>query len=402
MNASIRRIPRRATALAAWLALGAAWSQTPAQMEYDRQQREYWRAQEQQRQEQQRQQQIMDENARRQQQESADAARRSQETSRQFNEQFNQDMNAAQARQQQALRNSQAEGAKWEAARQAWLKQPALAPDRNPLLGRWTRPARAGNPNDPFAGLAALAKGGLCEVLFGGGVFEFRPSTLVGMEPRGSNIQELDRVEYRGDAKQVAVIPKTTLRLMVWDFDGPDRISWQGQNCVMVRVKAAPEMAAGASPARQAATEARPGAAAAKAAGVMLGVVAGLGSGPTFAPLSGASFLVLRHSADDVLAGAGFRSRPGTGAIKAWADECRRRAPGCQQGAAGLRADALGMLRTDAQGRAQTPPLAAGTYFLFGSGRRPDHGEAFWNLRVELKPGAREVTLDQRNMLASD
>jgi len=42
-----------------------AWAQTPAQMEYERQQREYSRQQEQQRQEQQRQQQQMNENARR-------------------------------------------------------------------------------------------------------------------------------------------------------------------------------------------------------------------------------------------------------------------------------------------------------------------------------------------------
>ena len=45
-------------------------AQTPSQMEYERQQREYWRQQEQQRQEQQRQQQqLMNENARRQQEE---------------------------------------------------------------------------------------------------------------------------------------------------------------------------------------------------------------------------------------------------------------------------------------------------------------------------------------------
>lgn len=47
-----------------------AWAQTPAQMEYERQQREYSRQQEQQRQEQQRQQQLMNDNARRQQEES--------------------------------------------------------------------------------------------------------------------------------------------------------------------------------------------------------------------------------------------------------------------------------------------------------------------------------------------
>jgi hypothetical protein len=48
-----------------------AMAQTPAQMDYERQQREYRQQQEQQRQEQQRQQQLMNENARRQQEESS-------------------------------------------------------------------------------------------------------------------------------------------------------------------------------------------------------------------------------------------------------------------------------------------------------------------------------------------
>ena len=57
-----------------------------------------------------------------------------------------------------------------------------------------------------------MAKGGLCEVLFGGGVFEFRPDRLIGMDER-TPAQELDRVEYRGDAKRVVVLPKTTIQV---------------------------------------------------------------------------------------------------------------------------------------------------------------------------------------------
>src|SRR5207244_3937170 len=82
------------------------------------------------------------------------------------------------------------------AARAKWEKQPPLPADRNPLLGRWTRPASTRpNPSDPFGPLTALAKGGLCEMLFGGGVFEFRPDKLVGMDER-THEQKLDRVEY--------------------------------------------------------------------------------------------------------------------------------------------------------------------------------------------------------------
>jgi len=123
-----------------------------------------------------------------------------------------------------------------DAARAAWQGRPPLPPDSNPLLGRWTRPATKGaNANDPFAQLQALAKGGLCEVLFGGGVFEFRPDRLIGMDAR-TPPQELDRVEYRGSAKHLVVLPKTTVKLIEFDFDGPNQIHWTGQNCTLVRV----------------------------------------------------------------------------------------------------------------------------------------------------------------------
>ena len=67
-------------------------------------------------------------------------------------------------------------------------------------------------------------KGGLCDVLFGGGTFEFRPTALVGYDQRTAP-QELDKVEYRGDAKHVVVIPKTTVPLMEFDVESPDRIN---------------------------------------------------------------------------------------------------------------------------------------------------------------------------------
>ena len=70
-------IPSRSAFVAAAILLMAlavtsqhGWAQTPAQMEYERQQREYRQQQERQRQEQQQLQQLMNENARRQQEES--------------------------------------------------------------------------------------------------------------------------------------------------------------------------------------------------------------------------------------------------------------------------------------------------------------------------------------------
>jgi len=232
VNCMIRSAIRIASFTALASAVCISHAQTPAQMEYDRQQREYWRQQEQQRQEQQRQQQIMQENARRQQEESS---RVNAGQSQGAGSQGSGSTSGGGA----ARGGSQSGADALSAARATWEKRPPLPPERNPLLGRWTRPASAASKSsDPFAGLQALAKGGMCEVLFGGGVFEFRPDRLVGMDAnaRGAE-QELDRVEYRGDSKHVVVIPKTTLKLMDFDVESSDRINWASQKCVLVRVK---------------------------------------------------------------------------------------------------------------------------------------------------------------------
>jgi hypothetical protein len=119
-----------------------------------------------------------------------------QEQQRQQDQQFQQQPQSQQSG--GAMAQGGAQSAAWDAARRNWQKKPPLPADRNPLLGKWTRPASTrGDPNDPFAQLKALAKGGMCEVLFGsGGVFEFRPDRLVGMDARTPE-EELDRVEYQ-------------------------------------------------------------------------------------------------------------------------------------------------------------------------------------------------------------
>jgi hypothetical protein len=229
-----------ATILSLALLLGTSptQAQTPEQqrqMEYERQQREYWRAQEQQRQEQQRQQQLMQDNARRQQEESARASRGSATPQ------------APEAAPPAGAGGAMggAAGANLERARQEWPKRPPLAVAQNPLLGAWTRPAARTNANDPFAQLGALMKGGVCEVFFSGdAVFEFRPGTLVGIDKRTHRADVLDQVEYRGGGKQVVVIPKASLKLIVFDFDGRDRIQWAGQNCTLTRVGVASQAAA--------------------------------------------------------------------------------------------------------------------------------------------------------------
>jgi hypothetical protein len=208
-------------------AVGTTYAQTPAQMEYERQQREYRLQMERQQQEQQRQQQLMNENARRQ-----------QEESRRLNTNPGSAAGGPSGMPSHATPTpgrTSAASDNLSAARSAWQKKPALPPEQNPLLaGKWARPASTqGKSSDPFAALAAMAKGGLCDVLFGGGTFEFRVDRLIGMDAR-TPPQELDRVEYRGNSTHVIVIPKTTVKLMEFDVEGPDRINWKSQKCVLV------------------------------------------------------------------------------------------------------------------------------------------------------------------------
>jgi hypothetical protein len=393
-----------ATALAASACIALA--QTPAQMEYDRQQREYWRQQEQQRQEQQRQQQLMQDNARRQQEESS----RINAPQGQGSAGGGQGGAAAQGR-----GGSQAAADNLSAARAAWEKKPPLPPDKNPLLGKWTRPQSGkANSSDPFAQLQALAKGGLCEVLFGGGTFEFKPDKLVGMDER-TREQELDRVEYRGDAKHVVVLPKTTIKLMEWDFDGPNRINWKSQNCVLVRV-GAPSSAAASSGAPAAgpgasggAAASVAGAAATTAASARGGSAAGAGGKldlavAALAPgynVAGRKLWVLKEDAQVALIKGGVTSTPDASVLQNWIRACTSHAPLCEKGANALKAYSVGLATTDATGHALTPPLPPGRYWVLADAKVANK-RVVWNTPVDVKGGDKSLTLDARNAMPVD
>lgn len=366
----------------------SALAQTPAQLEYERQQREYWRQQEQQRQEQQRLQQQMNENARVQ-----------QEQSRRFMESTKPSGSYAPGAAQGSPGAGPGAGADptgaqaASAARAMWEKRPALPPDRNPLLGKWTRPASTRtNSSDPFAGVLAMAKGGLCEVLFGGGVFEFRPDRLIGMDDR-TPPQELDRVEYRGDAKRVVVLPKTTLKLIEFDFEGPDRINWASQKCVLVRAGAASNSASAARPATANAAPA-PTARSGSAAGGVLAFSMGAPSAEN--KVAGRTLWLLKQDPQVALIQGGLKSTPYASVLQNWVRACASRAPECEKGVRALQAHSVGYLTTDANGRAQTPTLPAGRYWVLSDAKIGDK-RLMWHELVDLKEGNQSLTLDQRN-----
>jgi hypothetical protein len=55
--------------------------------------------------------------------------------------------------------------------------------------------------------MSILAGGSNCEIVFGEGIWDIRPKAMYGID-RGVGETELDQVEYRGNAKAVAVLPR--------------------------------------------------------------------------------------------------------------------------------------------------------------------------------------------------
>src|SRR5215467_4402903 len=117
-----------------------------------------------------------------------------------------------------------------EEVRRNWQKRPPLPPERNPLLGKWNPQGTAtgGKSGDQLkdaaSALVGSMLGGTCDSMFGRGTIEFRPKTLVSIENGGERV--LNHVEYRGDGGRVAVLPQDpgSIGVLVFDFQGKDRI----------------------------------------------------------------------------------------------------------------------------------------------------------------------------------
>jgi len=145
-------------------------------------------------------------------------------------------------RQQQSRDN--ANMAQARAVRQSWEQRPALAPDRNPLLGRWdTHPPGQRSAAGVSPEMAQLANallggitGGICESMLGKGTVEFRPQGVVAIGRDGRE-HALYRAEYRGGGARVVVLPTggTTFTHMIVDFNGADRATVNTVGCSLVR-----------------------------------------------------------------------------------------------------------------------------------------------------------------------
>lgn len=113
-------------------------------------------------------------------------------------------------------------------------------------------------------------------------------------------------------------------------------------------------------------------------------------------PLAGHTFVLMKQSFEGALASSGFAPPAGTSPVRAYLTACANRQPACQQGMTATNASTVSGVKADANGQAQLPGVPPGAYYFFCLGAI--NNQLFkWDFRIELKPGANSVTLDQSN-----
>lgn len=116
----------------------------------------------------------------------------------------------------------------------------------------------------------------------------------------------------------------------------------------------------------------------------------------TTSPFAGQIITLWRESWENIIRKAGVRPPAGTSAVKVWLNACASGQPLCQQVIAFAGPFAVANGRFSAGRQTQFPAVPPGTYYVFGAARY-NNQPFMWDVRVDLKPGANAVTLDQRN-----
>jgi len=125
-------------------------------------------------------------------------------------------------------------------------------------------------------------------------------------------------------------------------------------------------------------------------------------SGPGVASLLARKpLVVLKDSAENLLAQAGLSAQGSSSRVSAWAHACLARDQLCQQGGNALGSNSVAKTGFDANGKATfTNVPSTGTFYLLAETAREHH--LIWNVRVDLKPGANSVKLDESNTTPID
>jgi len=114
--------------------------------------------------------------------------------------------------------------------------------------------------------------------------------------------------------------------------------------------------------------------------------------------LAGKALIVLKDNLENVLASAGISAQGRSSRASAWSHACERstREPICQQGVNGLAKYVVARTGFDGNGTAIFNNVpSVGTFYVVADTSYTHH--LLWNLKVELKPGANAITLDERN-----
>jgi hypothetical protein len=112
--------------------------------------------------------------------------------------------------------------------------------------------------------------------------------------------------------------------------------------------------------------------------------------------LAGHTMVLLRMPLEAALAKGGFQVPAGVPPFKAVLNACSAHSPDCQKAVAAMNAETAMGIKLDATGKATMQAVAPGTYYVMGSGGLGGH-VLLWDVRVELKPGANAISLDQQN-----
>src|SRR6185436_3871143 len=130
-----------------------------------------------------------------------------------------------------------------------------------------------------------------------------------------------------------------------------------------------------------------------QAAPASLAVTSGFLSQPGAAnPLAGKTVIVLKDSFASILARSGW-SAP---ALLSWARVCETNGAECQRGIQEIGPYYVSRAQLDNSGSCNFPNARAGTYYLLLTANYS--GTHFvWDVRLDMKPGANSITLDQRN-----
>ena len=277
------------------------------------------------------------------------------------------------------------------------LKQKPLLPAaRNPLLGMW----RIGPTKHFVVGLfGALAPGvsdfvdgglaGACAEFLGDPdtVLRFTATELAAVSSDGHD-RVLQHVEYRGDAGNVIVIP-TDGGDMAMIYGMPDRNHAVAAffGCTMSRTNSFARLGP-PTKAEQALVDGK---------AILSLTVGEMVQGRLSSPPAGSVIFLTNQNPDANLVRAGFAAPQPVERLFA---ACQIHHGGdqatCNKGLSALKLGTIGMVQTDEHGRAETPAIAPGHYFLVAL--IPYKGHAIlWHLPVDLKRGGNAVSLTPQN-----